>query len=421
MSYVNVLVLSFCDILMLIFIIFSFKTFPKKNDILKGIFCLFLGTFAIGSSGYYITNEAISITLNIVITFFIIRIITEHKLRDTIMLYIFSLTIMYSIQLLVTIVYKIALENFTYSFVYGLISQITALIGIIIIVLVVPIKSVYFFITERNKWFKMITINVFAIYYVLLVLWYSNLNGFLESILGILILVILILILNAIIINNGLQNQLLLDKINIYDTYLPIIDVVIEELRNKQHDYHNHLQALSSIQVDGLMHADNHIQDYITQLVKDDIWSKLIRIDNRILIGLLYSKHTKALSAGINIEYSIENYLLKTQYADYELVEIFGILIDNAFEAVQRINESIIKLFIGYENGMNVICIRNKSTEVSSDEIKQMFEYNYTSKKIKGHGIGLYKLNKLLKKNNGTIIAYYDTNEKEMNFIVKFN
>jgi len=420
MSYANLLVLSFFDMLMLISIILSFKVFLNKKDIFNGIMCLVFGTLVIGSSGYFITNEPISITFNIIIAFLIILFITKQKLREVLILYIFSLTIMYSIQFLVTIIYKLALNNFVYSFKYGLISQITALTVIIVMLLVVPIRGVYLYITERNKWFEMITINIFVIYYVLLMLWYTNLNSFLETIVGILVLVVSILALNAIILNNGLKNQLTHEKINIYDTYLPIIEDIIEEIRVKQHDYHNHIQALESIQLGDLINLNGCIQDYKEQLIKEDIWSKLIRMDNKILIALLYSKHINALSLGIYIDYVIDNYLLKTRCTDYELVEIFGILIDNAFEAVQGINEASIKVVIGYENGMNVIDIRNKSYEVTSDEIKRMFEYNYTTKKINGHGIGLYKLQKLLNKKNGTITAYYDTDEKEMLFTVRF-
>jgi sensor histidine kinase regulating citrate/malate metabolism len=45
----------------------------------------------------------------------------------------------------------------------------------------------------------------------------------------------------------------------------------------------------------------------------------------------------------------------------------------------------------------------------------------YTSKETGGHGIGLYKIQKLLKKSKGTITAYYDADENEMVFTVKFN
>lgn len=417
MSYVNLLILSFFDMFMLVCIVFSLKFSSEKITVLKGIVSVLMGSVLIGTSGYLIANQPISVTINITIAFLIIKFITNGRIKEVIILYIFSLTIIYSIQLVVTIILKIIFDNFEYSFIFGLISQIITTTVVILLLLVIPLYSIYLYVTERNKLFQIITINMFAIYYVLLMLWYTNLNGFFESILGVIVLVFSILVVNAIILSNGLQNQATLEKMNIYDTYLPIIEDVIEQIRAKQHDYHNHIQALESLQVYNT--TDINIQNYKNQVLKEEIWTKLIKMNNKILIAFLYNRYINALSVGVSINYIIDNYLLKTNYTDYELVELFGILIDNSLEATQRINETSMELFIGYKDGMNIIQTKNKSYEVSSEEIKQMFGYKYTWKKSQVHGIGLYKIQKLLRKNNGTITVYYDTHEKEIVFTVK--
>lgn len=418
MGYINLLALTFFDMFMLVCIMLSFKSSMNIKDIFIGGGCIILGTLVIGSIGHYITSEPISLSLNILIAFLIVGLLSRQSFKEIIILYIFALSIMYGIQFLVIGVNKIILDNFEYTFKYGLISQIAASIVVMIFVWLVPIKNIYLFITERNKWFKMITVNIFAIYYILLMLWYTNLDGFLESLLGVLILVIVILIVNTIILNNGLQNQATLNKMHIYDTYLPIIETIIEEIRAKQHDYHNHIQTLESIQTHSLNH--DLVQDYKEEVLKEDIWEKLIKMDNKIIIAFLYSKYVHALSLGITIKYTISNYLLQTEYTDYELVELFGILIDNAIEATNRVNEKTFDVLIGYEGGMNIIQTKSRAYNITSDKIKKMFEYGHTSKHDKGHGIGLYKIQKLLKKSEGNIVVDYNNEENEISFAVTF-
>lgn len=67
---------------------------------------------------------------------------------------------------------------------------------------------------------------------------------------------------------------------------------------------------------------------------------------------------------------------------------------------------------------MNRIQIKNKAYDISSEDIKQMFKYKYSTKKVQGHGIGLYKIQNLLKKHKGTIAVYNDTDAKEIVFTV---
>ena len=247
--------------------------------------------------------------------------------------------------------------------------------------------------------------------------WYIDLNGFLESILAYLVIIVLILIINVVIIHNGLQNQATQEKMKIYDTYLPVIEAIVEDIRLKQHDYHNQLQALSSIKENGL--TSKTLERYEKELKTDTIWSKLIKMDNKILMAFLYSKYREAEKENITLSLDIRNYLIKSSFTDYELVDIFGIIIDNAFEAVNDSQNKGVNLAIDYKDGFNIIEASNPSDFISSDDIRRFFEYQYSSKEEEGHGIGLYKLQKMLKKNNGNIIVYYDTTISQIVFKIE--
>lgn len=418
MRYIELLTLSLFDVFMLIIIILSFEGRIKKDICLKKILYLLFGTILISLSGYFISNKPIALIVNTTITFLIIKIFTNKKIQDILLIYIFTLVIVGSSQLLVIVLMNLFINKIEFTFVYGIVSQVISTIIVLVIVKVVPLKSIHFYIAEENKWFKRIIINLFAILYVILMLWYTNLSGFLEAVLALLIIGIVILIVNVIIINNAFRNENLLGKVQIYDTYFPIIEDMIKEIRGKQHDYHNHIQVLQSFVSNDNEKSDGFTK-YKNQILKDNVLDSLIKMNNEILIAFLYSKYKDANLKGVKIEYVIDSFFIDTKFKEYELVEIYGVLIDNALEATIEIKEKDFQIFIGYEDGMNIIKIKNKTKELTSKEINKMFEYKYSTKNNKDRGIGLYKLQKLLKKNNGTITVCYDTDKSEIEFTVR--
>ena len=88
----------------------------------------------------------------------------------------------------------------------------------------------------------------------------------------------------------------------------------------------------------------------------------------------------------------------------YDLTTILGILLDNAIEASQKCDEKTINVIIRKDNKVNrqLFIIENTYTnkDVDTDRI---FEKGYTSKtddNSKDHGLGLWEVRKILKKNN---------------------
>lgn len=414
MNYFEGIILSFLDMCMIIIIMrFFISDRTTKNGMIAILYAL-TGALIMGTVGYYIDFPPIGLFINIIIVFFIIWVMTKKQVKDLVILFVFISTILYSIQFASTIFFKLTLNNFEYSFFYGFISQSTALTITFLTTRIIPIEGIYQYISEKNKWFAIITVNIYAIYYVLILLWYTQLHSFYNSILGILILIALILVVNAMILNNALQNEVAFKTNKVYEKYLKVIEDVIEEVRLKQHDHHNHIQTLEAILNNG---DDNEaFLNYRNQLTNNDILDDLLKLNNRILIAFLYSKYCQALELGITINYTITNYYFNTRYMDHELVDIFGIMIDNAIEASKKENSDTLEIEIAYEKGMNIIRSKNRAKVFTSDEINKLFDYGYSTNRETGRGIGLYKLSKLLKKEKGIISVYYDTNLQEIEF-----
>ncbi len=412
MTYIETLILSFFDMLMLTYIIVILKASLKKIDVIKGCCGVLVGTALIGTVIYFVSNQVVSFTVNIIIAFVLIQIIMRSDLKRITITYVYSLTILCTVQLLTTIAYQLIKGSWDYTFVSSLITQIITAVMTIVILKILPINQFYHSLIKENKWMQIIVTNVFFVYYVLVILWNTDLYGLLDSILGILILVVIILLINTLMITHGISNQILSEKIKMYDMYFPVIEDIIEEVRTKQHDYHNHIQTLYALK--SMEHLPNGVEDYLHTIKADDIWMKLIRLDNKVLMAFLYSKFLHAQKDKINVDFKIQNYFFNSELQDYELIEIFGILIDNSIEATLEVEARGCEILIGYEDGLNIIQTRNQATAMLNDRLIKTLK-SERKRHIKDKtGYGLQKLSTIVNRYKGQIKIEYNKKDQEI-------
>ncbi len=412
MTYIETLILSFFDMLMLTYIIVILKASLKKIDVIKGCCGVLVGTALIGTVIYFVSNQVVSFTVNIIIAFVLIQIIMRSDLKRITITYVYSLTILCTVQLLTTIAYQLIKGSWDYTFVSSLITQIITAVMTIVILKILPINQFYHSLIKENKWMQIVVTNVFFVYYVLVILWNTDLYGLLDSILGILILVVIILLINTLMITHGISNQILSEKIKMYDMYFPVIEDIIEEVRTKQHDYHNHIQTLYALK--SMEHLPNAFEEYLQTIKADDIWMKLIRLDNKVLMAFLYSKFLHAQKDKINVEFKIQNYFFNSELQDYELIEVFGILMDNSIEATLEVEARGCEILIGYEEGLNIIQTRNQATAMLNDRVIKTLK-SERKRHIKDKtGYGLQKLSTIVNRYKGQIKIEYNKKDQEI-------
>lgn len=168
-------------------------------------------------------------------------------------------------------------------------------------------------------------------------------------------------------------------------------------VRMRQHEFKNHIAALFSTHYtyktyDKLVAAQ---KDYCDKLLNENRYNTLLLIDNNILAAFLYEKFRQIEMDGITLEYSIKAKINDCSLSAYYLVEMLGILLDNAVEAVKGIDAekeiavSIIDIGAAYQF---IIC--NKHDYIPYDQIIQWFRLENTSKGF-GRGLGLYHIKKM--------------------------
>lgn len=418
MNLLELFVLSACDIIMFFMMthaIFKFKRKPWWQNIILVLIST-LGTVLIGQMEHAAISRAITI-LFVGVFFYVIFKKYVTKVFDYVIGYALVLGIIYSLQLLVIVFLYFSLGEIQFIFVYGLIAQSVAIITISIITAYVNFNKLYLYINHQNMWLKSIMINSLLIYFTFSLMWDLNINYFINSILVVTVTLLLVIVVNMVIIRGGVTDKKNKEKLEIYETYLPMIDLIIDEIKIKQHDYHNQVQTIASLK--GAIEGTAY-DDYLSEITTKDIWSRLILLNNKILIAFFYSKYKQSQDLGVDLNFKFNTYLVDTVYTNYELVEMFGILIDNAIEAALLTEEQLVSIEIDFKNQQNRCVVVNSVSNFTISKISKMFDF-YQSEKGEGRGIGLYKLKQLLDREKGTINVFYDTHTQLLNVEICYN
>lgn len=180
--------------------------------------------------------------------------------------------------------------------------------------------------------------------------------------------------------------------LQVHELYDESFKSLLDTISKKQHEYHNHIQAILS------MHYSIHTYEELVQeqnkycesLVEDTRYFHLLKGNWPVLMGFLYSKFMEADKMGIEVRYSIKIRGRIYTIPEFVMVEVLGILLDNAIEAVEEMEHPVVYVNIEDEEKF-VIEIGNPAEDISYKKMSQFFEKGYTNKV--GHpGLGLCKL-----------------------------
>ena len=188
-----------------------------------------------------------------------------------------------------------------------------------------------------------------------------------------------------------------------------------DNVRAFKHDFNNIMQGIGgfilSKDIAGLDKMYKSIIKECQEINEKQAINKDV-ITNPAILNLINNKIE--LAEKNNIKIKVEAYIdLKTlKVSTYDLCRVLGILIDNAIEASIGCDEKIItiKFLRDKFNNRNLIIIENPCKNYLVD-IKKIYEKGYSSKKDKiSHGLGLWKVKQILKKNKN--IKIYTSRDK---------
>ena len=189
--------------------------------------------------------------------------------------------------------------------------------------------------------------------------------------------------------------------------YNKTLTILYDNIRGFKHDFNNIVQSIggyvSTNNMDGLNDYYSDLMDDCKKINNLSILNPEL-INNPALYSMLTSKYHKAEEVGVTMNFEIFLDLTSLKIKTYDLTRVLGILLDNAIEASSKCDEKVVNINIRKDNKANRQLFIIENTYSNKDvNIDRIFEKGYTSKTdtdSKNHGLGLWEVRKILKKNN---------------------
>ena len=183
-----------------------------------------------------------------------------------------------------------------------------------------------------------------------------------------------------------------------------------DDICSFRHDMKNIMQGLGGYiaakDIDGLTNMYNEFICDCKGVQNRQDFDKIAK-SNPAIYNIINNKYLEAKKDGINITVEIYTDLNGLKIKTYELCRVLGILIDNAIEATKECNNKQIwiKFIKDNYNNRNLVIIENPCKNTLLD-LSKLKEKGFTTKKDKiFHGLGLWRVNQIIKKNENLRLA----------------
>lgn len=356
----------------------------------------------------------ISILYTIILYVYVFRIC----MADAILLEASMFTLVLAYEGILTIFIK--LLGITIDYIaFAAISNISLVFLSFLLYRYVRIDTVFNYVMSANSYIKSLVIDIFITFFAYILLEKTNFDRQADYTI-LFILASYMISINVETIYYQKRNDRQAKELENYEKYLPIVEEMVGYIRLQQHDFNNHLQA---IQMLPLTHTDyNSLKQAVMTyggsagLIPANL--EVLKLNMKLVAGFLVSKSEECMLRKRNIKIEIKNYSLQTILPEYKLIEIMGILIDNAIEASSE--EQDICVQINSVENRVYFYISNPGPELTPQLRSLFFTKGYSTKQYdkKQHGLGLYKLKKIADSYNGMIIL--DNKVKDGQMLVCF-
>ncbi len=203
------------------------------------------------------------------------------------------------------------------------------------------------------------------------------------------------------------EKELVQNELTVTKTMQREYDDLLTSVRLREHGFKNHLAALLSLKYTSNSYEElvRQQDNYYGKIRDENRYNKLLFLGDSTISGFLYEKFCQAEDEEIFITYEIKGSFSGSMMPMYHIIEILGILIDNAIEA-QSEKEQSRQLEFLFEEQKNkyLFKVTNPYVYASYQEIESWFLQNKSSKG-KNRGLGLYYVKKLCEKYDGYILC----------------
>lgn len=300
------------------------------------------------------------------------------------------------------------------------VSTVGVIISTLIIIILFVWKEKYLMIIMDmvTKYRKIIFLVLLILLFKYLISYYTEykvIKSYFMDQIAICFLIIALMLILWINAENEKKHKA--EELRTYQLYTKTFEDAVAAIRMRQHEFDNHINAIKCMRytIQDTEKLFDEQDKYCDEILQDNKFNKLLKSNmSPILTGYLYSKFMAASAQNIDIKYEIQD--INIDHIEInDLIEIIGILFDNAVEALEEQGDKEMEVSLFNRNNVFTILVANISAWKTNGEIEKFFEYGYSTKG-REHGIGLYRVNVLLKKYKGNIQVENIT-KNSMNYI----
>ncbi|MBN7577121.1 ATP-binding protein [Clostridium beijerinckii] len=390
-------------------IIYLWAALNKKNNNIAKLLSIILIVSIL-------TTIVEQLGVNFIITYImivvVIKAIYKIGLKEIILGFLFVLLVEISLQLMLSLI----VDKLFYNNNFGIIIiELITLICIIIFSKVSFLNKTFSFekIDSNILIYLILTCGIYAV--VFKIIWnYDNKMILNNLFIATLILSVLVIsqILTYLYIMKVIREK---EKLKLSNEYNAVIDEIIQEIKQRQHDFINYKNTIRGI-VEVVDNKD--LKSAITNYIKDEDTydnkvNELIYIDNIVVRSIIYRNICKAKKDNVNFQYKIENNVLDNILSYHEISNVLNNLLNNAFDEVMKekcIKKNIEVRILNEKNASHLI-VKNQIVNSSDLNLNEMFTRGYSTKNIGTRGYGLYNVQQIINSHKGYIKINFEYGE----------
>ncbi len=300
-------------------------------------------------------------------------------------LVIFHFILFYSIALLFAYFIRTLLKKLKESYLSLNKTYIT------IISVVLSFSFVFFYIISQTDMSAPNSLRLYAIVFVGLIIFLS----------------IIIFILSMFTLRE-MRYKRNLQEIETYYEYTLKIESINNEMRKFRHDYVNILSTMSEfIREDDMPGLRQYFNEQIVPM-KDNLQTRSLKLNGieklkvREIKGLITTKILQAQEKEIAISIEVPDNIERIDMNTIELSRIIGITLDNAIEASEPLDDSLIRIAFFKEEESVTLIIMNKCDD-DIPRVHELFEEGFSTKG-KNRGLGLSTLKEITDNNENVLL-----------------
>lgn len=320
--------------------------------------------------------------------------------------------IMYAIQVLGVVVYSLVFHSDEITSLEAIVISLFLLCLFCIIFVKIDLKTYFSAFLDMNYFSETVIVVFGAILFTMLKRESIQFSTDWDLVVFLILFLLIIILITIKLEKERLQKNKYIEQLQQYEQYNEVYKDLISDIRHRQHDFDNHLQALygMSMSCENIEELRDEQKKYLDELLEDKHSYNLLRERaSSILTAFLYIKLREVEEKGINIYYTININRLEKVIPFPDIVELVGNLLDNAVEATVNNSNKMINFEIEERDNDVSFILTNPYDWVEGESFNKFMVDGKTTKR-NGHGFGLTNINKVVERYRGVMQVQFEYN-----------